>query len=91
MARAWHIKGWEGGRTVFAQFVPGHLSEQEVSVILQRLACRQLSETEIVRSSLRRNDPDYAPLLERVGHGMPITYGQGIYYTAELSEAAQGA
>jgi hypothetical protein len=87
MAKVWQIKSWDGERPVFEREVAGNLTEPEVSAILQRLACRYLSDMEIIQASLRKGDPEYAPLLEPIGTGSPICYGHGSrYYTAELKE-----
>jgi hypothetical protein len=87
MAKVWQIKGWDGQKPVFEREVAGNLTEPEISAMLQRLACRHLSDTEIIRASVRKGDPEYAPLLERIGTGNPICYGDGsLHYTAEFKE-----
>jgi hypothetical protein len=87
MAKVWQIEGWDGDRLVFEREVAGNLTEPEVSAILQRLACRYLSDMEIIKASVRKGDPEYVPLLERVGTGSPICYGHDSqHYTAELKE-----
>ena len=85
MAKVWQIKGWDGEGPVFEREVAGNLTEPEISAILQRLTCRYLSDMEIMQASVRKSDPEYAPLLERIGTGSPICYGHDSrYYIAEL-------
>jgi len=90
MAKVWKIRGWDGDKLIFEREVAGNLSEPEVSTMLQRLACRHLSDAEIIRASLRKNDPDYAGLLERVGTRNPICYGHSLQFTAELKDQEVG-
>jgi hypothetical protein len=80
------IKGWDGDRLIFERDISSHLNEHEIEIMLQRLACRLLSEEEVIRASLRKHDPDYAPLLERAGTRTPITFGYSPHYTAELKK-----
>ena len=87
MEKVWRIMRWYGDSPATdAPEMPGHLSEQEVSVILQRLVCRNLSEDDIIKASLRKNDTGYSPFLERTGRSVPISIGDNPHYTAELIE-----
>lgn len=83
MAHCWKIKGWDGNAILFERDIPGHLTEFEVVALLQRLAARDLSANEVICGSLRRNDREYAPFFERVGTGMPLSYGENPHYTAK--------
>ena len=60
--RHWMIEINHGHETVFRRHLPGALSEGEIATILQRLACRELSATEIIGASLRK--PKRTNLLE---------------------------
>ena len=84
MAKVWRIKGWNDTELIFDQPMPGRLSEKAIAAILQRLACRHLSGEEIIDASRRPRDPGYRPLLERVGSGAPMTYGDNPFYTADF-------
>jgi len=75
MAKVWQIEGWDGDRLVFEREVAGNLTEPEVSAMLQRLTCRYLSDMEIIKASVRKGDPEYAPLLERIGTESLMCYG----------------
>ena len=77
MAKVWQIEGWDGDRLVFEREVAGNLTEPEVSAMLQRLTCRYLSDMEIIKASVRKGDPEYAPLLERIGTESLMCYGHG--------------
>jgi hypothetical protein len=83
----WRITALDGLAAVRTFEMPGHLSEPEIETVLQRLVSRSLSEAEIVRSSLRKNDRNYISHLERVGKGVPLSYGHGdLHWTAEIVE-----
>ena len=86
MAKVWQIRGWDGLDVIFECEMPGQMSEPEISVTLQRLVSRHLSECEVVSSSLRKNHPSYRKFLKRVGSGSPITYGENPYYTADFKD-----
>jgi len=86
MPNSWIIAKWDGNDLVQEWQVSGALSEAEVKTMLQRLVSRNLSDTEIIDSSLRLNDAHYARHLERVGTGNPINFGEGIHFTAKYEE-----
>ena len=86
MAKIWQIRGFDGANQIFEGEMPGQMTESEISTTLQRLAARHLSEAEIVSASLRKRAPSYVPLLERIGRGSPICYGQNPYFTADRRE-----
>ena len=58
MGKQWRIEGVDGTTEIFSRSVP-NVEEAEMRTILQRLACRHLTEDEIVSASLRRNMKDY--------------------------------
>ena len=62
--KIWKIEGYDSTRKIFEQTVDGAVSQQEVATILQRLACKHLTENEIVGSSLHKNRQDYLAHLE---------------------------
>ena len=86
MEKVWRIRGWDGEDVIFECEMPGQMSETEISVTLQLLASRHLSERQVVNASLRKNILGYVRLLQRVGKGPPITYGENPYYTADFKD-----
>ncbi len=82
MAKVWHIEGFEGGTVIFESDMPGIMSLSEIETTLQRLVARNLSPDEIVSASLRKSARGHSPLLERVGKGAPVCYGENPYYIA---------
>jgi hypothetical protein len=86
MAKVWQIRRLDGGNVKFEWEMPGQMSESEISATLQRLVACHLSESEIVSASLRKGSSGYRSLLERVGRGRPISYGENPYYTADLKD-----
>ena len=78
----WHIEGWDSTKLIFERDVPGNMYEPEIERILQRLVARHLTPDEIVDASLRKNARNWSPLLERIGRGTPIHFGQNPYYIA---------
>lgn len=82
MAAVWRIEGSDG----FTADLPGYLHPSEVIRVLQRLTCYHLSRDEIVNASRRKGSADYSPLLERIGVGEPIHFGQDPFYTARQIE-----
>lgn len=84
MTKTWRIKGWDSTTLIVDRQMPGYLSEKEIATTLQRLVSRHLSDEDIIDASLRRGDSRYRPLLERVGGGAPIAYGENPHYTADL-------
>ena len=82
MATVWHIEGFDGGALIFESDMPGNMSLSEIETTLQRLVARHLSPDEIVSASLRKHAPGHSPLLERVGKGAPVCYGENPYYIA---------
>ena len=76
----WNIRKMDGLSSVLVGSMPGSTTNSEVETALQRLVCCMLNEEEIIRSSLRRNHPDRASYLDRVGSGKVISYGHGSTY-----------
>lgn len=87
MAKVWHVEGRNGSTVMFECDMPGNMSEREIEVTLQRLVARHLSEVEVVSASLRKNARGYSTLLERVGRGLPICYGEDPHYIAARKDA----
>jgi len=83
MPKKWKIKKLDGLDVVEEWSVFGALTEPEIYTMLQRLVSRNLSDAEVINSSLRKNDPKYLSHLERTGRGNPISYGD---YTAEIED-----
>jgi len=67
--RYWVIDITKGLDTVFRKRLPGHLSNQEIITILQRLASRDLSTREVIAASIRK--PHRIDLLEPRLDGPP--------------------
>jgi hypothetical protein len=65
----WRIESIEGTNTIFRRTLPGNLSTDEIAIILQRLACRNLTPREIVSASIRK--PRKSALLEYRVDGPP--------------------
>ena len=86
MEKIWTITGWDGSSVSFERNVPGHLTEGEVTTMLQRLVARDLSVDDVIHGSLRKNDAWYAPYFERVGFDMPLSYGPNPHYTAQMED-----
>lgn len=83
----WVIKKYDGlSEAAIIGQLPGNIKEKEVHSILQRLVCRDLEESEVISASLRRNSIGRRALLDRVGNGTPITYGENPFYTAEFRD-----
>ncbi len=82
MAKVWHIEGFDGGTLIFESDMPGNMSSSEIETTLQRLVAGHLSAEEIVSASLRKSARGYSPLLERVGAGAPVCYGENPFYIA---------
>ena len=87
MPRVWKIKKYDGDSLEHEWSVSGALSETEIHKMLQRLISGNLSDTEIIYASLRKNDRNFVGHLKPFGTGNPIHYGAGIYYfTAEFED-----
>jgi hypothetical protein len=88
--RTWRIVGYDSAREIFARDAPGNLSEPEMRTILQRLACRHLSDDEVVLSSLRRNKGkrpmDHLDLARTDGIRGGWMTGGNPYYVATLRD-----
>ena len=75
----WRIEGSDG----FRADLPGSLNPKAVSRVLQRLVCHHLSNDEIVNASRRKGSRGYSSLLERIGLGDPLHFGEDQFYTAK--------
>jgi hypothetical protein len=89
--RAWRIEGYDGDQRIFDRTIPvGMISDSELKVLMQRLACRHLSDAEIVAASLRRNSEGYSPLLELSVTSAPgqhvICSGDNPHYIASIGD-----
>ena len=87
MTPMWGIKGYDSSKEIFADEVPGSMSVDEVSTILERLVCRELTPHDIVSASVRKNYKRYAALLEVdidrfAEKGTNITAGHNPHYVA---------
>lgn len=82
--KRWKIIGWDEAEITFEAMMPGNMTSSEITAVLQRMACRHLTNQEVIAGSLRKNYRGYVPLLERIGSGTPIHVGTNPYYTAHL-------
>jgi hypothetical protein len=71
---------------IFIGDLPGNMSETEISEVLKRLVCRQLSEEEILLSSLRQGAKLRRPLLDAIGSGAAQHFGENPYFLASLEK-----
>ena len=91
--RVWRIVGSDSMKETFSRSVPaGALSDREVKALLQRLAARHLTDSEVVSASLRKNATGHASHLEIIPVGGSKVYGwmttgSGPHYTATIREA----
>ncbi len=84
--RYWVIEITEGFLTVLRKRLPGHLSNQEIITILQRLASRTLSPREVIAASIRK--PRRTSLLEARIDGPPHGKRVMIWLPASLDYKA---
>jgi len=87
--KAWEIEGFDSAQVIFSAQVPqGALSEKAAIELLQRLAARHLTPSEIVGASLRRNERGYLSLLEpRISADVEryvVSVGENPHYTARV-------
>lgn len=88
----WLIQGYNSLDRLFAYKVSPALSEVEVGALLQRLAARDLSPTEIVGASVRKGMRSYNALLEvRKEHRERtiLSVGENPHYIASLHSEAE--
>jgi hypothetical protein len=71
---------------VLRKRLPGNLSNQEITTILQRLAARSLSPAEVIAASVRK--PGRTPLLEARVDGPPQGKRVMIWLPAALDYTA---
>jgi hypothetical protein len=83
---AWRITELDSNEPKAEYELPDYMTENEIEAILQRLVCRNLSADEILSASRRKNDPRRSTLLDRIGSGRPIQYGDNPFYTAERTK-----
>ena len=91
--QSWKIEGHDGLTKIFETTAPHVMSENEITTLLQRLACQHLTQLEIVAASLRSNLQGYTALLEpHVDSGtagnFTILVGQSPHYTATCIRGA---
>lgn len=65
--------------------LPGNMTEAEVAEIMRRLVSRQLTEEEVVLSSLRKGARLRRPFLDPV-HGEKLQYGENPFFSAQWLE-----
>ena len=82
----WIIRRYDSDDERIIAELPGHFGEKEIAILLQRLVCMHLDENEVIAASLRRGAKGRSPLLDRIGHGAPMQYGENPYFTAQWKE-----
>lgn len=86
----WRIAGYDGKDEIFSQSIPD-MTAPEVKVLLQRLASRHLTASEVVSASLRNGMKGHAPHLEVAYTGVTqfglMTTGTDFHYTARRENA----
>jgi hypothetical protein len=98
MKHYWKIEAMDGFDTTFETLIPGNLTRTEVTTIIQRLACRHLTESEIISASLRkpRRTSLLEPLIgtrpaskrETVSIGHTVNYVASFWREDELTESS---
>lgn len=79
----WKITSYDGLTEQASWTLPGTMSEQQVETVLQRLVCSTLNQDEIIASSLPVGSSGRASHLDRVGSGLPMSFGNNPHFTAE--------
>lgn len=94
----WLIQGYKSTQKIYETELPlGSLSEAEMIVLLQRLACRHLSEDEIVDVSVRKSSKRHSPIplaieRESTREGFSMSIGHNpFYYIASRQPEADAA
>lgn len=64
--------------------LPDSMSEREVEEVLRRLVCIRLNEEEVLASSLDARHPNRRVLLDRIGSGPEIQFGDNPFFIARL-------
>jgi hypothetical protein len=85
--QSWLIQGYDGLTPIFRRKLSSALSVKEVSALLQRLAARDLSVSEVINASLRRSMRSHnAALQVRREHRNRTTLacGENPHYVASL-------
>ncbi|MCF1502247.1 hypothetical protein L0F51_00530 [Afifella sp. H1R] len=88
MKNVWRVYRSDGQTQSLIGEMPSQTTEKEMLAVLQRLVCRELNDEEILLSSLRRGNPSRRALLDRVGQGSPIQWGDNPFVFARIEEDA---
>jgi hypothetical protein len=89
----WRLYGYKRIEKVYEAVLPGNMTDAQVTTLVQRLACRDLTEDEIVGASLRKNKK--STLLDvQLGRGGPnsrhtISCGHTVSYIAGYWKAGE--
>ncbi|WPJ67977.1 hypothetical protein STOPSMEL_1 [Sinorhizobium phage StopSmel] len=86
MKGIWRIRKYDSLEEVGAWELPGHYLQHEIERMLEALACRDLTEQEVINSLRRRNDPARLPFLDRKGRPA-LQCGENPWYAATFEKA----
>ena len=85
--KKWKILKYESDSAeVVVGRLPGNMTNTEVSEVLRRLVCKNLTEEEIILSSLRKGTVSRATFLDSIGNNNPLHFGENPYYMACLEK-----
>jgi hypothetical protein len=90
------VQGFKSTHKTFEADLPlGSLSEREMVVLLQRLACRHLSEEEIVDASVRKSSVRHNPIpleieREATAERFSMSIGHNPYYYIASAQPEAG-
>lgn len=82
----WILAKHEGSIETAQWELPGEMQEVEVEEVVRRLVCRNLSEDQIISSSLFPGDPKRYNLLDKVEDPTIIQMGENPFFVARLVE-----
>ncbi|MGH0003510.1 hypothetical protein ACQU0X_25830 [Pseudovibrio ascidiaceicola] len=82
----WIISKYDSLELLQEWRIPGNISAGQIEELLKRLASRDLTEMEVINSSLRKNSRDRINLLDRKGTGPEMHVGENPYYLAHREQ-----
>jgi len=79
----WTVRKWDGLEEIWSRDLPGRMGPNQVERLLQRLACRHLTDDEIISASLPKNAVGRTSILDETDFAQPMSYGENPHYTAD--------